>query len=121
MTGPARVFTSEKATVRAIKDGRINRGDVIVLICRGPAGAGMEELDAVVCGVGLEAGEELPRLLPQHARGPPRGGGRLVVEVADGELAEHDQVMVPDEATVGPGPHGVAALVRQRPVANGVA
>ena len=87
----------------------------------GVARAGMEELDAVVRGVGLEAGEELPRRLRQHARGPGRGGGRLVVEVADGELAENDQVMVPDEATVGPGPHGVAALVRQRPVANGVA
>ena len=47
LTGHARVFTSEKATIAAIKnDGadRIKPGDVIVLICRGPLGAGMEEV-----------------------------------------------------------------------------
>jgi putative YjhG/YagF family dehydratase len=41
--GPARVFTTERAAIKAIKDGRIKPGDVIVLICRGPMGAGMEE------------------------------------------------------------------------------
>ena len=44
MTGPARVFTTEKSAIRAIKEDRIRSGDVIVLICRGPAGAGMEEI-----------------------------------------------------------------------------
>ena len=43
-TGPARVFTTERGAVAAIKDGRIRAGDVIVLICRGPMGAGMEEI-----------------------------------------------------------------------------
>jgi dihydroxyacid dehydratase/phosphogluconate dehydratase len=41
------VFTSERATIAAIKnDGsnRIKPGEVIVLICRGPMGAGMEEV-----------------------------------------------------------------------------
>ena len=46
-TGPARVFTSERAAIAAIKsrgaDG-IKPGDVMVLICRGPLGAGMEEI-----------------------------------------------------------------------------
>jgi putative YjhG/YagF family dehydratase len=42
-TGPARVFTSEKAAMAAIKERRIQPGDVLVLICRGPLGAGMEE------------------------------------------------------------------------------
>lgn len=42
-TGPARVFTSERDAIAAIKDGKIHAGDVIVLICRGPLGAGMEE------------------------------------------------------------------------------
>jgi dihydroxyacid dehydratase/phosphogluconate dehydratase len=44
--GPARVFTSEREAVAAVK-GRSTRpiqpGDVIVLMCRGPLGAGMEE------------------------------------------------------------------------------
>jgi putative YjhG/YagF family dehydratase len=43
-TGPARVFISERAAVAAIKSGAIHAGDVIVLICRGPMGAGMEEI-----------------------------------------------------------------------------
>lgn len=46
-TGPARVFTSEKAAVAAIKGQgttRIEAGDVLVLICRGPMGSGMEEI-----------------------------------------------------------------------------
>jgi len=55
--GPARVFTSEREAIAAIK-GRtasgsqlstlnsqpIQAGDIIVLICRGPMGAGMEEI-----------------------------------------------------------------------------
>jgi xylonate dehydratase len=47
MTGPARVFTSEKAAIAAIKSqgaGRLKPGDILVLICRGPMGAGMEEI-----------------------------------------------------------------------------
>src|SRR5262249_19901070 len=42
-TGPARVFVSEKSAIAAIKEGRIKAGDVLVLICRGPMGSGMEE------------------------------------------------------------------------------
>jgi putative YjhG/YagF family dehydratase len=41
--GPARVFTTEPAAIASIKDGSIRPGDVMVLICRGPMGAGMEE------------------------------------------------------------------------------
>jgi putative YjhG/YagF family dehydratase len=62
--GPARVFTSERAAIAAIKRShaergnevsgqrgnevsgpdRIQAGDILVLICRGPMGAGMEEI-----------------------------------------------------------------------------
>ena len=46
-TGPARVFVREKDAIAAIKnrgaDG-LKPGDVLVLICRGPMGAGMEEI-----------------------------------------------------------------------------
>jgi putative YjhG/YagF family dehydratase len=41
--GPAKVFTTEHDAIVAIKDGSIVAGDVIVLVCRGPLGAGMEE------------------------------------------------------------------------------
>jgi putative YjhG/YagF family dehydratase len=43
-TGPARVFVSEAAAIEAIKRGEVSHGDVIVLICGGPAGAGMQEI-----------------------------------------------------------------------------
>ena len=46
-TGPARVFTREREAIAAIKgisDQPIRPGDVIVLMGRGPAGAGMEEI-----------------------------------------------------------------------------
>ncbi|MEE3365224.1 MAG: YjhG/YagF family D-xylonate dehydratase [Planctomycetota bacterium] len=46
MVGPARVFTAERDAISAIKgqtDHPIQSGDIIVLICRGPLGAGMEE------------------------------------------------------------------------------
>ncbi|MBX3399944.1 MAG: YjhG/YagF family D-xylonate dehydratase [Gemmataceae bacterium] len=43
-TGPAKVFTNEKAAIAAIKEGRLKAGDVLVLCCRGPMGSGMEEI-----------------------------------------------------------------------------
>jgi putative YjhG/YagF family dehydratase len=45
--GPARVFTTERAAIAAIKStgpDRVKPGDVLVLICRGPLGTGMEEI-----------------------------------------------------------------------------
>ena len=41
--GPARIFVSEHDAITAIKAQSIHEGDVIVLICRGPMGSGMEE------------------------------------------------------------------------------
>jgi len=41
--GPARVFVSEKEAMAAIKAGRLQAGDVMVLIGCGPMGTGMEE------------------------------------------------------------------------------
>jgi putative YjhG/YagF family dehydratase len=46
-TGPARVFLTEHAAMAAIKSTgpeRIQPGDVLVLMCRGPMGSGMEEI-----------------------------------------------------------------------------
>jgi xylonate dehydratase len=41
--GPAKVFLTEPAAIEAIKIGAVEAGDVLVLACRGPMGAGMEE------------------------------------------------------------------------------
>ncbi|WP_293201808.1 YjhG/YagF family D-xylonate dehydratase [Paenibacillus sp.] len=41
--GTAKVFTTEREAIRAIKTGVIVAGDIIVLLGRGPSGTGMEE------------------------------------------------------------------------------
>ena len=43
-TGPARVFITEADAIHAIKDGKVSHGDVMVLVCGGPIGAGMQEI-----------------------------------------------------------------------------
>jgi xylonate dehydratase len=44
IAGPARVFRTEREAVAAIKSGAVAPGDVMVLMCRGPMGSGMEEI-----------------------------------------------------------------------------
>src|SRR6202789_3877149 len=41
----------EAAAIDAIKTGRIVAGDVLVLICSGPAGAGMQEIYQITAGL----------------------------------------------------------------------
>jgi dihydroxy-acid dehydratase len=57
MTGPARVFESEEASLEAILSGRINKGDVVVIRYEGPKGGpGMREMLAptsAIVGAGL--------------------------------------------------------------------
>jgi putative YjhG/YagF family dehydratase len=50
-TGPARVFLTEASAIEAIKQGQVSHGDVIVLICGGPAGAGMQEIYQVTSAI----------------------------------------------------------------------
>lgn len=52
--GPARVFTRESDAIRAIKEQgptRVRPGDVVVLICAGPLGTGMEEIYQVTAAL----------------------------------------------------------------------
>ncbi len=57
ITGPARVFDSEKQTMEAIMDGKIKAGDVVVIRYEGPKGGpGMQEMLAptsALIGAGL--------------------------------------------------------------------
>ena len=49
-TGPAKVFTTEREAIRAVKglsSKQVDPGDIIVLCGRGPLGAGMEEVAQV--------------------------------------------------------------------------
>ena len=101
MTGPARVFTTERATIAAIKsqgDDRIKAGEVIVLICRGPLGAGMEEVYQITSALkympyadtvalitdarfsGVSSGPCIGHVAPEALAGGPLG------KVRDGDL-----------------------------------
>jgi len=42
-TGKAKVFTSEKSAIQAIKDKKIHAGDIMIVMGGGPKGTGMEE------------------------------------------------------------------------------
>jgi dihydroxy-acid dehydratase len=57
--GPARVFDSEEAASAAIMEGKINKGDVIVVRYEGPKGGpGMREMltpTSAIAGMGLDA------------------------------------------------------------------
>jgi putative YjhG/YagF family dehydratase len=61
--GPARVFTRERDTIAAIKSRgpeRLKPGDILVLICRGPLGAGMEEIYQITAALRhLSYGKEI--------------------------------------------------------------
>ncbi len=48
---PCRTFTSETTAIQAVKDGTIQPGEVIVIMCRGPLGAGMPETYEVTAAI----------------------------------------------------------------------
>ena len=77
LTGPARVFTSERTAIAAIKsrgDDRIRPGDVIVLAGRGPLGAGMEEVYQLTAALKyLEGGTRVALLTDARFSGVSTG------------------------------------------------
>ncbi len=106
--GSARVFTTEKAAIAAIKaagnpDSKVSAvhpGDVLVLICRGPMGAGMEEIYQITSALkflpwgkqvavltdarfsGVSTGACVGHIGPEALAGGPIG------KVLDGDLIE---------------------------------
>ncbi|MCW5977380.1 MAG: YjhG/YagF family D-xylonate dehydratase [Bryobacteraceae bacterium] len=101
--GPARVFLTERDAIAAVKStgrDRIKEGDVMVLICRGPMGAGMEETFQLTCALryvsfgrhvalltdarfsGVSAGACIGHITPEALAGGPIG------RVRDGDLIE---------------------------------
>ena len=98
--GPARVFTTEAAAIQAIKRGEISQGDVLVLICGGPLGAGMQEIYQITSAVkslphckyvavltdarfsGVSTGACIGHISPEALAGGPIG------RVLDGDIIE---------------------------------
>ncbi len=99
-TGPARVFTEEKAAVAAIKGGAIHAGDVIVLMCRGPMGSGMEEIFSITSALRyLDFGKEVAVITDARFSGVSTGAcighitpealaGGPIGKVREGDLIE---------------------------------
>ncbi|MEK6277166.1 MAG: dihydroxy-acid dehydratase [Actinomycetota bacterium] len=87
-TGPARVFESEEECFRAVKDQRLEPGDIIVIRNEGPAGGpGMREMlqvTAAIVGEGL--GEEVALLTDGRFSGATRGlmAGHVAPEAVKG-------------------------------------
>ena len=113
--GPARVFVTETAAMDAIKRGEISHGDVVVLICGGPAGAGMQEIYQVTSALknlpfckhvavltdarfsGVSTGACLGHISPEALAGGPIG------KVLEGDVIE----IVVDRQTL----HGSVNLI----------
>ncbi len=127
-TGPARIFTTEPEAVAAIKSGGIVAGDVLVLICRGPMGAGMEETYQVTSALrylpfgrhvtlltdarfsGVSTGACIGHISPEALAGGPIGklrDGDLIEVIINRQtlhgtvnfVGEAGAAMTPDEAT----------------------
>ncbi len=112
-TGHARVFIREREAVAAIKSHgpeRVQAGDIVVLICGGPLGTGMEEIYQVTSALkhiswgkqvavitdarfsGVSTGACIGHVGPEALAGGPIG------KVRDGDLI---QIMVDRNALVG--------------------
>lgn len=89
-TGPARVFDSEEDATKAILDGKILSGDVIVIRYEGPKGGpGMREMlapTAALAGIGLD--KEVALLTDGRFSGATRGAaiGHVSPEAAEGGI-----------------------------------
>lgn len=101
--GPARVFTSEKAAIAAIKSHgpeRVQPGDIMVLICRGPLGSGMEETYQVTSALKyLSWGKEVAIITDARFSGVSTGAcighigpealaGGPIAKVRDGDVIQ---------------------------------
>jgi len=101
--GPARVFESEEEAVQALVDGKVKKGDVIVIRYEGPKGGpGMREMltpTAIVAGLGLDRdvalitdgrfsgatrGASIGHVSPEAAEGGP------IAAIQDGDMIEID-------------------------------
>ena len=99
--GPAKVFTTEAAAIHAIKTSQIVENDVMVLICCGPAGAGMQEIYQITAALkALPFGKHVAVLTDARFSGVSTGAciGHISPEAlaggALGKLQNGDQIEI---------------------------
>jgi putative YjhG/YagF family dehydratase len=135
--GPARVFTTEVAATKAIRgltDPPIQAGDIIVLMCRGPMGSGMEEIYQITSALKhLSFGKEVAVLTDARFSGVSTGAcighvtpealaGGPIGKIQEGDLIEivvdrnqlHGTVDLVGEAGEYLGPERGAEILRKR-------
>src|SRR5579872_234659 len=131
--GPARVFLTEPAAVAAIKAGEIHAGDVLVLICRGPLGSGMEETYQVTSALkyldfgkhvavltdarfsGVSTGACIGHVSPEALAGGPIGkvqNGDLIEIVVDRNRLEGSVNLITEDGGME---EGTRILAERRP------
>ena len=136
ITGPARVFVTEPAAVAAIKRGDVHAGDVMVLICRGPLGSGMEETYQVTSALkhlefgkhvavvtdarfsGVSTGACVGHVSPEALAGGPVGKlqeGDIVEIVVDRRLLEGSVNLVGANGIVFGAEEGAQTLAARTP------
>jgi dihydroxyacid dehydratase/phosphogluconate dehydratase len=136
-TGPARVFLTETDAVAAIKGGRIQPGDVMVLMCRGPMGSGMEEIYQITSALkflpfgkhvavvtdarfsGVSTGACIGHVTPEALAGGPLGrireGDSIEIVIDRVNLQGSVNLVVEGSAEAG------AQLLAARPLRNDLA
>ena len=87
-TGPARVFDREAAAMEALSEGKISRGDVVVIRYEGPKGGpGMREMLAITAAIkGAGLGKDVLLLTDGRFSGGTTGLciGHIAPEATDG-------------------------------------
>jgi len=137
--GPARVFTTEEGAIAAIKQGRIGHGDVLVLICGGPKGAGMQETYQVTSALkqlphckhvavitdarfsGVSTGACVGHVSPEALAGGPVGKvleGDLIEIVIDRGALTGTVNLVGDASGVFGADEGARRLAERKPRAD---
>jgi putative YjhG/YagF family dehydratase len=137
--GPARVFTTEAAAIASIKAGAIGHGDVIVLICGGPKGAGMQEIYQVTSALkqlphckhvavltdarfsGVSTGACIGHISPEALAGGPIGKvleGDLIQIVIDREKMSGSVDIVGDGEVEFNAAEGARRLAVRKPRAD---
>ncbi len=98
--GPARVYVRERDAIAAVKGGEVEPGDVMVLLCAGPMGSGMEETYQVTAALKyLRWGKEVALVTDARFSGVSTGAcighvgpealaGGPIGKVRDGDVIE---------------------------------
>jgi putative YjhG/YagF family dehydratase len=137
--GPARVFVTEEAAIQAIKSGQVAQGDVIVLICGGPAGAGMQEIYQITSALkqlphckhvavltdarfsGVSTGACIGHISPEALAGGPIGkiqeGDRIEI-IIDRESLTGSLHLVGDADEIFGAEEGSLRLAQRKPRAD---